>query len=125
MKSIALFGLLALAVLATTGAKYTDKYDNTDIEEILNNDRLLLGYIKCVLDEGPCTPDGKELKSHIQEGLETNCAECTVAQRTNMEKIFRHLINKEHEHWEALKKKFDANNVYAQKYEDDLKKFMN
>ena len=42
---------------------YTTKYDGVDLDEILASDRLLTGYVKCLLDHGPCTPDGKELKS--------------------------------------------------------------
>lgn len=40
-------------------------YDGIDLDEILTNDRLLAGYVNCLLEKGPCTPDGKELKSKI------------------------------------------------------------
>lgn len=43
--------------------KYTTKYDNVDLDEILKSDRLLNNYIKCLLEQGKCTPDGAELKS--------------------------------------------------------------
>lgn len=42
---------------------YTTKYDNIDIQQILTSERLLKNYIRCLLDEGPCTAEGKELKS--------------------------------------------------------------
>lgn len=42
---------------------YTSKYDNVDVDRILNNDRILANYVKCLLDEGPCTAEGRELKS--------------------------------------------------------------
>lgn len=44
---------------------YTTKYDNIDLDEILSSERLLTGYVNCLLDQGPCTPDGKELKRKI------------------------------------------------------------
>lgn len=44
---------------------YTTKYDGIDLDEVISNDRLLTGYIKCLLEEGPCTADGKELKGNI------------------------------------------------------------
>lgn len=44
---------------------YTTMYDGIDLDEILTNDRLLAGYVNCLLEKGPCTPDGKELKSKI------------------------------------------------------------
>lgn len=43
--------------------KYTTMYDNINYEEIMKSDRLLGFYIKCLLDKGPCTAEGRELKS--------------------------------------------------------------
>jgi len=59
--------LLLVAVLATAEKpkSYTTKYDNVDVERILSNGRILTNYIKCVMDEGPCTPEGRELKSKL------------------------------------------------------------
>lgn len=42
--------------------KYTTKYDNVDIDEILNNDRLVNNYFKCLMSTGKCTPEGEEIK---------------------------------------------------------------
>lgn len=42
---------------------YTTKYDDVNLDEVLASERLLTGYVNCLLDMGPCTPDGKELKS--------------------------------------------------------------
>lgn len=44
---------------------YTDRYDNINIEEILSNRRLLIPYVKCILQQGRCTPEGKELKCKL------------------------------------------------------------
>lgn len=63
MQAIVALTLLALA--ATVYARpeqYTDRYDNVNIPEILANKRLRVPYIKCLLGEGKCSPDGKELK---------------------------------------------------------------
>lgn len=43
--------------------KYTTRYDNIDIDRIVASRRLLLNYVNCLLDKGPCTAEGKELKS--------------------------------------------------------------
>lgn len=42
---------------------YETKYDDVDLDSILKSDRLLSNYVKCLLNEGPCTPDATELKS--------------------------------------------------------------
>lgn len=55
--------LVAAAAAAPADRKYTAKYDNVDVDRILNNDRILSNYIKCMMDEGPCTAEGRELKS--------------------------------------------------------------
>lgn len=54
-----------IEVVATADGEetYATKYDNVDVDEILKSDRLLNNYVKCLLDEGPCTPDGQQLKS--------------------------------------------------------------
>lgn len=59
--------LLVVAVAAATSQDerppYSAKYDNVDVEEILRSDRLLKNYFNCLMEEGPCTPDGLELRS--------------------------------------------------------------
>lgn len=46
-----------------TKQKYTTKYDNIDLENVVKNERLLKTYVDCLLEKGRCTPDGLELKS--------------------------------------------------------------
>lgn len=53
--------VMALAGFASA-EMYTDQYDNINVDEILENKKLLVAYIKCVLDQGRCVPEGKELK---------------------------------------------------------------
>lgn len=48
---------------AAVKSGYETRYDNIDLDELLKNDRLRKNYVKCLLNEGPCTPDGQELKS--------------------------------------------------------------
>lgn len=55
--------LVLAAVNAIPQQKYTARYDNVNVNEILQNKRLLLPYLKCALDTGRCSPEGKELKS--------------------------------------------------------------
>jgi hypothetical protein len=60
---LALLVAAVAASPATNGRKYNDKYDHIDVDAILRNDRILSSYIKCMLDKGPCTAEGKNLKS--------------------------------------------------------------
>lgn len=47
----------------TRDEKYTTRYDNLDVDRILHSKRLLISYINCLLEKGPCSPEGRELKS--------------------------------------------------------------
>jgi hypothetical protein len=57
------FYLNLIVITLVTADFYNSKYDDFDIQPLLENDRILMGYTKCFLDEGPCTPDAKDFKS--------------------------------------------------------------
>lgn len=56
------FSLIQAMEMDNMKEKYSSKYDNFDVDQLLNQERLLNHYIKCLEDKGPCTPDGKMLK---------------------------------------------------------------
>lgn len=62
MKTFIVLALFAVVAVSARPEQYTDKYDNVNIDEILNNKRLLVPYLKCILEQGKCSADGKELK---------------------------------------------------------------
>ncbi|KAL9707833.1 hypothetical protein quinque_011351 [Culex quinquefasciatus] len=112
---VAVLALIAL-VSAQEAEQYTTKYDNIDLDEILKSDRLFNNYYKCLMDEGPCTPDGNELKRILPEALQTNCAKCSEAQRAGAIKVINHVIDNRPEQWKALQAKYDPENIYVEKY---------
>nr|QEI46805.1 chemosensory protein 7 [Galleria mellonella] len=123
MKTCIVLCLIAfvVAVVGRPGGQYTDRYDNINLDEILGNRRLLVPYIHCVLDEGRCTPDGRELKSHIKEALENDCAKCTENQRNGSRRVISYLINHEQEYWNKLAAKYDPTGKYSKKYENEYR----
>nr|CAD7444864.1 unnamed protein product [Timema bartmani] len=71
-------GLLVVAVtLVTPGGSapapdskhYTDKYDQMDIEPIMNNARTRKAFLKCLIEGESCTPEGETLKRPSKESL--------------------------------------------------------
>ncbi|XP_028163103.1 allergen Tha p 1-like [Ostrinia furnacalis] len=100
---------------------YTDIYDSIDINTVLSNRRLLVPYVLCVLEEGKCTPPGKELKSHIKEALETHCGQCTENQKRGSRQVIAHLINHEPEYWKKLTNKYDPTGKFTKMYENELR----
>lgn len=67
MQCLGLFVVLVLGCsLVAAQSPYTTKYDNVDVDKILKNERVLTNYIKCLMEEGPCTPEGRELRSKLR-----------------------------------------------------------
>ncbi|XP_055374472.1 putative odorant-binding protein A10 [Condylostylus longicornis] len=95
---------------------YDTKYDNIDIDEILNNERLLKNYIKCLENEGPCTADGKMLKETLPDAVSTNCSKCSEKQKYGADKITHFLIDNRLQDWIHLEKIFDPEGSYRRNY---------
>lgn len=66
---------------------YDVKFDNVDVDEILKSERLLTNYITCLLDKGPCTEDGRDLKEILPDAIGTDCSKCTEKQKEGSTKI--------------------------------------
>ncbi|XP_045452559.1 allergen Tha p 1-like [Melitaea cinxia] len=123
MKTLFLACVLCFTTLVFSkpAEKYTDKFDTINLNEILENRRLLLPFIKCLLDQGKCSAEGKELKSHVQEALENNCGKCTDAQKKGTRIVISHFINNEPDYWNQLSEKYDSQKKYVTKYEEQLR----
>lgn len=108
------------ATWAKPGSTYTDKWDHINVDEILESDRLLKGYVDCLLDKGRCTPDGKELKTTLPDALENECSKCTKKQKEGSDKVIKHLVNKRPDLWKQLSTKFDPENIYQERYKNKI-----
>ncbi|KAJ8960207.1 hypothetical protein NQ318_003931 [Aromia moschata] len=102
MKLVSALLLCALAGSALADDKYTNKYDNVDVDKILANDRVLTNYIKCLMEEGPCTSEGRELKKTLPDALSTGCTKCNPKQKETAEKVIKHLSTKRASDWEKI-----------------------
>ncbi|XP_046751118.1 ejaculatory bulb-specific protein 3-like [Diprion similis] len=119
--AIFLLIVVACAVTAKPGG-YTTKYDNIDLDSILNSRRLLDNYVNCLLDAGNCTPDGKELKKILPDALKNECKDCSQNQRLGSEKVIRFLVNKRPDAWDKLATKYDPENEYKKKFQTEAEK---
>nr|AYN71368.1 chemosensory protein 19 [Oedaleus infernalis] len=118
--ALVLIAALAVVVVAAAEEKYTTKYDNVNLDEILNNDRLLNKYVQCLMEDGEsnCTADGKELKKAVPDALSNECAKCNDKQKEGTKKVLKHLVNHKPDVWQQLKAKYDPDGTYTKKYED-------
>uniref|UniRef100_A0AAU6R4I6 Chemosensory protein 10-like protein n=1 Tax=Antheraea pernyi TaxID=7119 RepID=A0AAU6R4I6_ANTPE len=121
MKLLVFIALTTVAVSwARPGSTYTDKWDHINVDEILESQRLLKGYVDCLMDKGRCTPDAKALKETLPDALEHECKKCTQKQKSSSDKVLRHLINKRPDLWKELAAKYDADNIYQKRYKDKI-----
>ncbi|CAH0713321.1 unnamed protein product, partial [Brenthis ino] len=118
---MALLCCFLASVLAVPVEQYTDKYDNVDLDEVFLNPKLFNGYVDCVLDKGPCTPDGKELRHNLPDALQTGCEKCTKKQENGVITVIKHLIEKKPDTWKELTEKYDPEGIWKKKYEDQAK----
>ncbi|XP_044013607.1 allergen Tha p 1-like [Aphidius gifuensis] len=122
MKIAILFLAVMVAVVTAKPAnQYTNKYDDINLDEILGNKRILNNYIKCLLEQGSCTPEGTELKMRLPDALETGCSKCNEKQKAGAKKMIEHLIKNDRDKWDKLMEKYDPESKYRTKFEDELK----
>ncbi|XP_017760486.1 PREDICTED: ejaculatory bulb-specific protein 3-like [Eufriesea mexicana] len=103
-------------------AQYTNKFDNINVDEILQSDRLLNNYFKCLMEEGRCTAEGNELKKVLPNALATDCQKCSEKQKEITKKVIKFLVNNKPEMWNKLADKYDPERKYRTKYEQEAKK---
>lgn len=63
MKIIVQVVCFLVVIVVVFGQTYNSRFDDINVDEILQNKRVLKNYIKCMLDEGPCTAEGREFRS--------------------------------------------------------------
>lgn len=102
------------------GGYYTTRYDHIDIEHILNQKRLVHYYTECLLDRGPCTPQGIEFKRILPEALKNNCLRCTEKQRFVTLKSIKRLKKEYPSVWAELSALWDPTGEYVQRLEDSF-----
>nr|AYN07342.1 chemosensory protein 14 [Yemma signatus] len=86
------------------GGKYTNKYDNVDLDSILQNDRLYKNYFNCLIGEGKCAPEGLEIKKNLKEAFTSDCAKCTDKQKDYITRVSKFLKENKPDDWKVLEK---------------------
>lgn len=118
----AFFVFLLVVASACAVEYYTDKYDDIDIDSILQNERLFNNYLNCLLEKGKCTEEGRILKEVIPDALLHECMRCSPKQRPSIEKVFRYLVKQRSDAFDMLVAKYDPNGTYKKNYAHYLEK---
>lgn len=145
MKSVIAITLFLGVVCVAMGQQISSKFTQSNVDAVLNNDRVLTNYLKCLLDQGSCTREGRELKSkwwmknHIffssktqhfpncvflteflPDAILTNCSQCTPAQKKNSQRIINFLQTRRRQDWAQLMNKYDPQGVQKRRLEAGL-----
>ncbi|XP_075216321.1 ejaculatory bulb-specific protein 3-like [Lycorma delicatula] len=112
--------ILCLSITCRAADQYTTKYDNIDIDKILGNERVLTQYFKCLMGEGACTNEGRELKRLLPDAIETGCSKCNPKQRSAAKKVMLHMKSKRSQQWDRLINKYDPKSVHRQRLQEFL-----
>uniref|UniRef100_A0A6M2DRF8 Putative insect pheromone-binding family n=1 Tax=Xenopsylla cheopis TaxID=163159 RepID=A0A6M2DRF8_XENCH len=112
--------LICSALARPEDDKYTSKFDNINLDEILQSNRLLNNYVNCLLDKGSCTAEGKELKKVLPDALANECAKCNEKQKQGAEKVIRFFITSKPEEWKKLSEVYDPTGEYTKKYNTQI-----
>ncbi|XP_037046281.1 uncharacterized protein LOC119081447 isoform X6 [Bradysia coprophila] len=100
---------------------YSVRYNNLDIDTILNSDRLVTNYVECLLSRKPCSPEGKELKRILPEALRTKCGRCSNSQKEVALKVLKKLYVYYPKHYNDLRAKWDQTGEYHRRFEEYLR----
>ncbi|CAH1104139.1 unnamed protein product [Psylliodes chrysocephalus] len=113
--------LVALASARPEGDKYTTKYDNIDLDNIIKSDRLLRSYVDCLLNRKTCTKEGEALKEILPDALKTKCEKCSEKQKSGAKKLIRFMLKERRNMWDELEAVYDPEGIYRKTYEKELK----
>ncbi|KAK3916221.1 Allergen Tha p 1 [Frankliniella fusca] len=111
--------LLAVAVLACGGARQQPQLREVrprEVDLVLNNEALLKTFIRCLLEKGPCSPDGYQLRRLLPQALESGCDKCSANHRQQSERVIRFLIAKRPQDWKQLARKYDPKGEYERRF---------
>ncbi|EGI64540.1 Putative odorant-binding protein A10 [Acromyrmex echinatior] len=96
--------IISIALLCVSAEElYSDRYDQIDAEDILQNDKLRDQYYNCFMETAPCvTADAKFFKGVMSEIIQTNCKKCTEKQKEMFTETKNWFTQNKPEQWEAL-----------------------
>lgn len=69
MSKLTTFVVVLMLIGTISAQQSANKHRAVGIDTLLNNNIVLTKYINCLLDIGPCTNDGRELKSKNSSSL--------------------------------------------------------
>ncbi|KAG5343638.1 PEB3 protein, partial [Acromyrmex heyeri] len=96
--------IISIALLCVSAEEFfSDRYDQIDVESILQNDKLREQYYNCFMEIAPCvTADAKFFKEISSEALQTKCKRCTEKQKEILNLIVDWYTKNRPEQWKPF-----------------------
>ncbi|XP_049831592.1 ejaculatory bulb-specific protein 3-like [Schistocerca gregaria] len=112
---------LVVVVVAALVAAASAQFGGTDPGGLLNDPAALTQIIQCLLanSDSGCSLQGRLLKSVLPQLLQSNCAQCSEAQRQDVANVLRHLVNERPEEWQRLAAKYDPAGTLRTQHGDE------
>ncbi|XP_014292421.1 ejaculatory bulb-specific protein 3 [Halyomorpha halys] len=117
-----LLEFLCLVYLLTLAMSVPTRYENINIDQVLNNSRLYKKYFECLANIGKCNKDGRELKEMLPEALASNCEKCDERIKQGAEKVLKFMIENKPDDFSVLEKIYDPDGAYRKKYSSEAEK---
>ncbi|XP_022127765.2 ejaculatory bulb-specific protein 3-like [Pieris rapae] len=108
--------IISFLILSQGIFGYDEKYNNVDVDKIISDDTLLLAYINCFLDKGPCdTEFAQDYRDMLPEVIATACGKCSDIQRKNVRKLITIIFEKKTALAAELQAKYDPESKFQDK----------
>ncbi|XP_060835454.1 putative odorant-binding protein A10 [Rhopalosiphum padi] len=100
--------------------RYMSIMEKINIDQMLNNTRLMSNNVKCFLNEGPCTAHFREMKKIVPMLVKDSCSSCTKEQKIMMKKAIDAIKARRPNEYEQLSKLYDPEGKYEKKFLENL-----
>ncbi|KAK9502932.1 hypothetical protein O3M35_011612 [Rhynocoris fuscipes] len=87
-----------------------------NVDEILNNKRLLDAYAKCYLDKGPCPGPARQGKRKLADVFRTNCGKCTKKEKQDTRAAIRKLRQSKPQLFLEIFEKYDPGSKHLDSF---------
>ncbi|XP_054277856.1 ejaculatory bulb-specific protein 3-like [Macrosteles quadrilineatus] len=91
------------------------RLEKIDVDNMLNNNRIMTNYVKCFVGKGACSPEARDFRKLIPKLTATACGDCTPNQKKIIKKIFLFMYFERSSDWKVLQERYDPNRKFEAK----------
>nr|WJJ70373.1 venom protein U-MPTX.7-21 [Megalopyge opercularis] len=96
---------------------YDEVFEKFNVDELVENPKLLQNYANCFLGKGACTQEAKKIKEIIPDALNTDCKKCTENEQVKIKKTMKAYKTKLPSTYEEMVNHFDPKGEHKEAIE--------